>query len=273
MLILLYGLIGIAVGSFLNVVIDRVPERASLVKPPSHCPYCGRTLKTGELIPIVSYLLLRGRCRTCGASIPVRVPIVEAAGGLLFAFLCWRFGLSLRLLLYTVFSSILLVIMVIDLEHKLVLNRIVLPAILLAVLTVPLQRLMAPPLDSHYAVLWALLGGKASGLNATQIAMISQLVGGVIAFGIFFIIWLLAPQGMGAGDVKLAAFAGLVTAFPGALAAVFGSFVLGGVVAIVLLVGGAARRKTLIPFAPFLVITTFLVMVYGDQLLYWYLGR
>jgi len=101
--------------------------------------------------------------------------------------------------------------------------------------------------------------------------MLGHLAGGIAAFAVFLFIWLLAPGGMGTGDVKLSAFIGLILAIPNALVATFGSFVLGGVVAIVLVITGLAKRKTLIPFAPFLTTTTFAILIYGDPLLHWYL--
>ncbi|MBC7236678.1 MAG: prepilin peptidase [Chloroflexi bacterium] len=267
----LYGLIGCAVGSFLNVVIDRVPEAESLLSPPSECPWCGRRLSPAELIPVVSFLVLRGRCRTCGAAIPLRLLLVELASGALFGFLWWRYGPGISLVWITVYSCVLLVLLVIDLEQRIVPNIIVLPATALALVLVPLRGLALPPVYSHYAFL-QLFVGPALALNPGALAVLSQLLGGALAFGIFFLIWLVAPAGMGAGDVKLAALAGLLTAFPGAIAAVFGSFLLGGAVSAVLLLSGAAGRKTAIPFAPFLVITTFVVMVNGDVLLRWYIA-
>ena len=267
---ILYGLIGLAVGSFLNVVIDRAPEKRSLLGPPSHCPWCGRRLTASELVPVYSYLVLRGHCHSCGASIPRRTLWVELATGLLFAFLWQVYGPTVQLALGTVYSCILLVIMVVDLEHKLVLNVISLPAIALALLVSPIRAWVLTPPFSHYGFMGLFLGGGGGMPTFAQISMFSQLLGGVTAFAIFFLIWFITPRGMGAGDVKLAAFAGLVTAFPGALVAVFGSFILGGVVSAALLLSGKGGRKTAIPFAPFLVITTFLVMIYGDALVKWY---
>lgn len=269
MLALVYGVFGLVVGSFLNVVIDRAPARESLLAPPSSCPFCGRRLVPQELIPVWSYLTLKGRCRTCGARIPIRVLLVEIVTGLLFAFLWHVIGPSLQLGLYTVHACILLVIMVIDLEHKLVLNVIVLPAILFALVAIPLQYLVRPTPISHYAMPYLLLGEPQT-LSASQLSMIGHLAGGVSAFGVFLVIWLLAPAGMGAGDVKLAAYIGLILAIPNALVATFGSFVLGGVVAVGLIVSGLAKRKSLIPFAPFLVVASFVELIYGDQLLHWY---
>jgi leader peptidase (prepilin peptidase)/N-methyltransferase len=271
-MLILYGILGLVVGSFLNTVIDRVPARASFWTPPSHCPRCERKLSPAELVPVVSYIALRGRCRTCGVRIPARTLWVEIATGALFAFLWWSFGPSLRLLLNTVYFSILLAILVIDLEHKLVPNVIVLPATLLALVATPLQLIITPPIYANYGFL-ALFSRGNNALPLPTLSMISQLIGGVVAFGIFFLVWIISPKGMGAGDVKLAGFVGLITGFPGALAAVFGSFIMGGVVALVLLATGKATRKTAIPFAPFMVIAAFLVMLYGDPLLHWYLGQ
>jgi leader peptidase (prepilin peptidase)/N-methyltransferase len=273
MFLILYALVGAAIGSFLNVVIDRVPLHQSLLRPASHCPSCGRALVALDMVPVLSYVGLRGRCRTCDASIPLRVVVVEASTAALFGVLWWLYGPTLELAVYTVFACILLVIMVIDLETKLVPNVIILPATVLALLLVPLRALIMEPPFGHYAILLPVLYHRGIvHLSMGQISIMSQLLGGVTAFLIFFIIWFVAPQGMGAGDVKLAFFIGLVTAFPGNLIAVFGSFILGGVIGAALLISGAAGRKTTIPFAPFMVVTTFVVMLFGDPILHAYLG-
>ena len=273
-MIILYGVFGCAVGSFLNVVIDRVPAKRSLLTPASHCPTCGRRLPALELVPVLSYLLLRGRCRTCDARIPMRTLWVELSTGLLFAFLWWHHGPTWQLVLSTVYGCILLVLLVTDLEHKLIPNVIILPATGLALLAIPLQPWIAPSRYYHYALARLMMSAEGgAALSNAQMSMLSQLLGGLIAFAVFLLIWLTAPGGMGAGDLKLAALAGLITAFPGAIAAVLGSFVLGGAVGVVLLLGGVAKRKTAVPFAPFLAVSTFLVMVYGDSLLHLYLGN
>lgn len=279
-MVILAALIGAVVGSFLNVVIDRVPRRQSLLRPGSHCPSCGRALGARDLVPLLSYIALGGKCRTCHASIPRRVPAVEAATAALFALL-WGAGAAesgngmpaspkdaLWLAVATVYSCVMVILFVIDLEHRRVPNLIVLPAIALALTMAPALAWLAPRYAHH-----GLLEMVAPSLSVAASSLVGQIAGGVTAFAIFWGIWRVAPQGMGAGDVKLAGFAGLIAGFPCALAAVFGSFVLGGVVGAGLLLTGRAGRKTAIPFAPFLIVTTFVVMVCGDALLAWYLGR
>jgi len=242
-MVLLYALLGLIVSSFLNVCIDRLPERESIVSPPSHCPACGRRLAPFDLIPVLSYLLLRGRCRYCGAPIPRRVLLVEATTGLLFVLLWYRYGLSLRLLLATLYTCFFIVIFVIDLEHQLVLNRVIYPAIVVALLAVPIT-------PNHDAV--KLLGGGAIGL------------------GLLFLIAFIYPAGMGMGDVKLATFIGLVVGFPAVFAALLISFVAGGLVGGGLLLTGLKGRKDPIPFAPFLVAGGMAAMLYGEQIIDWY---
>jgi leader peptidase (prepilin peptidase)/N-methyltransferase len=242
-MILLYAVLGLAVSSFLNVCIDRLPEGASIVSPPSHCPACGRRLTPLDLIPLVSYLLLRGRCRTCGAPIPRRVLLVEAMTGLLFVLLWYRYGFSIRLLLATLYTCFFIVIFVIDLEHRLVLNRVIYPAIVVALLAIPLT----PGHD-----------------------VIELLVGGAIGFGVLFLIAFIYPSGMGMGDVKLATFIGLVVGFPSVFAALLISFVAGGLVGGSLLLTGLKGRKDAIPFAPFLVAGGMVAMLYGQQIIDWY---
>jgi len=272
---LLYGLIGLFVGSFLNTVIDRVPEGQSLLRPPSHCTGCGRRLSVLDMVPVLSYLLMRGRCRTCGARIPQRVLWVEVATGLLFVLLCRTYGLTLRLVVPTVYVCLMVVILVIDLERKLVLNVVVLPSIGIALLAISFgcTFLQCYP---RYGFVWLVRGMgislRSTSLSLSTLNMIGHVLGGVVGFLGLLFIRMLAPGGMGAGDVKLAAFVGLVTGFPGVIAAMLGAFILGGVVAAVLLLVRVANRKTPVPFAPFLVIGTFVVMLYGDQLFRWYVG-
>jgi len=242
-MILLYAVLGLAISSFLNVCIDRLPERASIVSPPSHCPACGRRLTPLDLIPLVSYFLLRGRCRNCGAPIPRRVLLVESMTGLLFVLLWYRYRSSRQWLLATLYACFFIVVFFIDLEHHLVLNRVIYPAIAVALLAIPLT-------PDHDAA--ELLGG------------------GAIGFGLLFLIAFIYPAGMGMGDVKLATFIGLVVGFPSVFAALLISFVAGGLVGGGLLLTGLKGRKDAIPFAPFLVAGGMVAMLYGQQIIDWY---
>ncbi|MGA9349657.1 MAG: prepilin peptidase [Anaerolineae bacterium] len=267
-MVLLYVLLGLAISSFLNVCIDRLPERESIVSPPSHCPACGRRLAPFDLIPLLSYVLLRGRCRYCGAPIPRRVLLVESTTGLLFVLLWYRYGFSLRqdfgepfgsaqdrlsraaqgeplwLLLATLYTCFFIVIFFIDLEHHLVPNRVIYPAIVVALLAIPFDP-----------------GHSAKGL----------LLGGLIGFALLFLIAFVYPAGMGMGDVKLATFVGLVVGFPSVFVALFLSFVAGGLVGGGLLLTGLKGRKDPIPFAPFLVAGGMIAMLYGKEIMDWYL--
>lgn len=243
---LIYGLLGVVIGSFLNVCIDRLPGGQSIVHPPSHCPSCQRSLKAYELIPVLSYLILGGRCRTCGEKIPPRVFLVELGTGLLFALIWMRFGLSIETLLISLYSSLLIVMGVIDLEHQRILNVLVYPAIILGLLTIPLN---------SEGSFWL------------------QLLGGGIGFGVLFLLAAVSPGAMGYGDVKLILFIGLIVGYPEILLVLFSSFVLGGMVAGFLLLTKQVSRKDPIAFGPYLALGGILTLLYGEAILTWWLRR
>ena len=187
MLFIPFTLLGTIIGSFLNVCIDRIPKGGSILSPPSRCDACGHKLVLTDLIPVLSYLVLRGKCRYCHASIPPRNLWIELGTGALFALIWLRYPLSINAILVACYSVFLIAILAIDLEHHKVLNRITYPAIALALIAMPFSP------DQHY---WELL------------------LGGVIGFAILFLIALVYPAGMGMGDVKLAAFIGLAIGYP-----------------------------------------------------------
>lgn len=242
MTVLAYSLLGLAVGSFLNLCIDRLPEGRSIISPSSHCEACGHRLATFDLVPVLSYLWLRGRCRYCAMRIPLRTLAVELGTGLLFALLGRLYDNTLQLALATLYILFLIVILVVDLERRRILNRLVYPGLALGLLT-------APFVPHHY--LLELLGG------------------GLVGFGLLFLIALAYPGGMGLGDVKLAAFIGLVVGFPEILVALFLSFVAGGIAAASLMLGGFKGRRDPIPFGPFLAIGGMVSMLYGETILTW----
>ncbi|MFQ5925559.1 MAG: prepilin peptidase [Dehalococcoidia bacterium] len=243
--IALFALLGLAVGSFLNLCIDRLPLGRSIISPPSHCDACQQRLKAQHLVPLFSYLWLRGRCRYCGAHIPRRLPLVELATALLFAFLSWQYGLSLQLGMALVYGSLFLLIFVIDLEHGLVLNNLVYPGMALAFV---------------FSFFWPELG------------VVRALLGGVIGFGLMLIPYLISRGGMGGGDVKLAGLIGLATGFPLIFLALFLGILSGGIVAIALLISGVKSRKEPIPFGPFLAAAAMVTLIWGPAMYQWYIG-
>ena len=248
-LIVVFVLLGMVVASFLNVCCDRLPAGESLVYPPSHCPACQRRLSAKDLIPIFSYLWLHGRCRYCQASIPRRLLWVEAGTGVLFGFTYWRYGLSIELAIILFYCCLFIVLLVIDLEHGLILNKVVYPAMAVALLI----SIFLPQLE------------VVSGIKQAAI-------GGGIGLGLFLLGVLISRGGMGWGDVKMAALIGLVVGFPLVFVALLMGIILGGLVAGVLLLFKIKKRKETIPFGPFLSLAAMATLLWGSKILSWYLG-
>lgn len=242
----LFGLLGLAVGSFLNVVIDRGPKGQSLLKPGSSCPTCKRALQVWEMVPVVSYLALRGRCRTCGAGIPVRVPLVEAGTGVLFVLLWSWSDTTPALALACGFGAALIMLSVIDIEHHRIPNVIVYPAFALG-----LGATILFPTERWY----------------------SHLAGAAVAFLVLLAIAAALRGSMGMGDVKLAAFIGLVVGFPDVFVALFAAFILGGTAAGALLAAGRVSRKDPLPFGPFLSLGGMTALLVGEAMISWWLAR
>ena len=253
----MYGVLALAlgasVGSFLNVVADRLPAGRSLIKPRSFCENCDRTLSSQDLVPVISYIWLRGRCRHCRTSIPVRLMLVEAATAVLFIATYLRYGMGVEFVVVSAAISLLVVVALIDLEHGLILNRVVFP-------TIGVLLILAP--------FWSELGLPRSFLGSENLAasLFNSLVAGAGAFLFFLVITLAYPQGMGAGDVKFAGLLGLLVGYPGVLVTLWLAVVAGGVVSIGLLVLGRMTRKDSIPFGPFLAIGAIVVLLGGDEI-------
>jgi len=232
----------LAVGSFLNVVVARVPLRRSIVRPPSACMECGQVLAWYDNVPVLSWLVLRGRCRTCGTAISWRYPAVELSTALLVAGCFWKFGLSWGAAAASFFSAVLVVLSAIDLDRRIVPNRIVLPA---AAIMLVAQTVLHPSVE------WLV-----SGLGASLFLLLAALA---------------YPRGMGMGDVKLALLLGFAVGrtvplalFAGMVAALVPS-------AVLFARHGSAARKMAIPFAPFLALGGLLALFAGHPLLHAYL--
>jgi leader peptidase (prepilin peptidase)/N-methyltransferase len=236
-------LFGLALGSFLNVAIYRVPRGLSVVRPSSACPACDASIKPRDNIPVVSFVSLRGRCRSCGAAISLRYPLVEAATAALGVGAVLRFGASDAAAFVGLGGAVLIAIAMIDLEHRRVPNVIVLPATAAAAVWV----LVIAAITGHWRLAASALGSGAAG------------------FVLLFVIALVSG-GMGMGDVKLAAFIGVFTGRFGwevAVLGLFAGFLLGGVVAGGLLVAGRRGRKDALPFAPALAAGAIIAVFWG----------
>jgi leader peptidase (prepilin peptidase) / N-methyltransferase len=236
-------LVGAIIGSFLNVVIVRLPQNESLVAPRSRCRACGTELHWFDNIPVLSFLALRGRCRACGATISWRYPTVEAVTALMFALAAWRSTSPADLLVGWMFLAALIAIAGIDLEHQLIPDRITLPGIVVGFLT-------------------TFLGTRASWLDS--------LLGILGVGGILVAVIVLSGGGMGGGDVKLGAMMGAFLGYKLALLALFLAVILGGFVALALLFTGIRRRKDPIPFGPFLAVAGAVAILWGGTILSWY---
>jgi leader peptidase (prepilin peptidase) / N-methyltransferase len=250
------GVYGLVIGSFLNVVIWRVPRHESLVKPPSHCPACDAKILNRDNIPVVSWLLLRGRCRNCGTGISPRYPFVELLTGVMFAAVGARFAHSWVLPAYLVLTAALIALSAIDLEHYLLPNRIMYPT------------------DAAFIALLAAGSAGDQDLGAFGRA----LVAGAIAFAIFFVIHIVSPRGMGFGDVRLSFLLGVSLGWIGwgeLAGGLFAGFLYGAVVGVVLIAVKVRGRKQRIPFGPFLAAGAMTFILFGVQIVDWYrhLGR
>jgi leader peptidase (prepilin peptidase)/N-methyltransferase len=262
----IFTLFGVSVGSFLNVCIDRLPAGGSLLTPPSRCDGCGRRLAWYENVPVIAYLVLGGRCRTCGVRIPFRVLLVEVLTGILFLVAFLRFGLTPPFGVTVFWSCVFVVIIFIDKEHKLILNKVTYPAAVVAVL------LLAADTVFPQAGLLANLRvfGHADLIPVN--ALVSGLLGGAVFFFFFVIVFLINPRGLGIGDIKLAGLIGLVTGFPLVFVGMFFGIVLGGIVAVVLVLVSGKGRKDIMPYGVFLGIGPVIALLWGAAIMNWYLG-
>lgn len=241
------ALLGLVVGSFLNVVVWRVPRGESVVAPPSHCPSCGHPVRVRDNVPVVSWLLLRGRCRDCGAAISSRYPLVELLTAALFALVAAHFGADPALPAYLYLGALGVALALIDLEVRRLPNALVLPS---------------------YPVVLLLLGAAAA-VERDAGSIARAVAGGAALFGLYFLLALAYPAGMGFGDVKLAGLLGLGLGWLGwdsLVVGAFAGFLLGGLVGAALIAVRQAGRKTAIPFGPFMLLGALLGVVAGPSI-------
>lgn len=246
--------LGSLIGSFLNVCIYRVPRSLSVISPSSRCPSCTTPIKPYDNIPVLSYVLLRGKCRVCKAGISFRYPLVELLNALLYVFVVYRFGFEWHSIIYGIFCSALVVITFIDLDFQIIPDVITLPGTVIGIVAGSL--LMPDPFMRY-----TLLGFKAS--------VIGLLTGG----GLFYAIAVLSKGGMGGGDIKMMAMVGALMGWKSVLLTIFLGSLTGAAFGIFLMITQGKGRKTKIPFGPFLALGTIITLFYGQELFAWYFYR
>jgi leader peptidase (prepilin peptidase)/N-methyltransferase len=238
---------GLVLGSFLNVVVHRLPREMSLLRPRSHCPGCGAPVRWFDNVPVFSYLVLRGRCRGCRAPISPRYPLLELAAGALLAACIARFGVTPAGAEAAVLVLLLLPLAVIDLEHHLLPDALTLPGITCG-----------------------LAFSAAGGLATLRDAAIGTLVGGALPYLVIVVYRLLrGVEGMGLGDVKLLAMVGAFLGWQGALLTLGGGSCIGAVVGLALIATGRAGRDTELPFGVFLSLAAVAALFFGPQAVRW----
>ncbi|SER85555.1 A24 family peptidase [Psychrobacillus sp. OK032] len=242
---ILFFIYGIVFGSFFNVVGLRVPKGESIVKPPSHCTVCDRNLTAVDLVPVFSYLFLKGKCRGCGTKIHWMYPVMEFATGLLFAFSYSQLGFSIELIAGILFISMLVIITVSDIGYMLIPNKILL-FFLVPIIIVRVFSPLTPWWDS--------------------------LLGAIVGFGLLFLIAVLSKGGMGGGDIKLFFVIGIVLGLVPTLLTLFLASIIGTVFGVIALKEAKKGRKTPIPFGPFIAIAAIISYFYGEAIVDWYVN-
>jgi len=236
---------GLVFGSFYNVVGLRVPEGESIVRPPSHCPNCNRRLTVLDLIPVFSYLFLRGECRGCGSKISFIYPMMELITGILFALAFWHFGWSWELAVALLFYSLLVVLTVSDLAYMLIPDKFLLffgiPLVILRIIE---------PLDPWW----------------------DSYLGAAVGFSLLLLIAIVSRGGMGGGDIKLFLVIGIVLGTINSLVVLAIASVIGLIFGLISLRLSKRGRKTPIPFGPSIAIAAVIVHLYGEQLIDWYMN-
>ncbi|MBU0707791.1 prepilin peptidase [Patescibacteria group bacterium] len=241
---LLIFIVGINIGSFLNAIIWRLHTKEGFLRGRSYCPKCKTSIRARDLVPLLSYALLRGRCRDCQKHIDWQYPLVELITGVLFVITYLKFSLSEEFIVYAIYVSFLIVVFVFDLRHYLILDRVMLPAGIVA-----------------------LFGSLILGVGFFNI-----LIGIIIGGGFFFLQYVLSRgKWIGGGDIRLGLVMGLMLGWEKLLAALFVSYLIGSVAGISLVLWKQKKWQSRLPFGVFLTTATFVTLVWGEVLINWYL--
>lgn len=242
---------GTIVGSFLNVCIHRLPQGQSIIIPSSHCPHCKTPIPFYDNIPLVSFILLRGKCRACHAPISLRYPLVELLMGLFSIILLLRYGISPLYLVYLAFFASLTLVSFIDLSHRIIPDIISLPGILIGLVI----SLLHPQISIKASLIGVLVGGGSLYVVASMYHVVTK------------------REGMGGGDVKLLAMIGAFIGWKGVLFTILCSSFIGSVVGVTLMfISQQADSKYAVPFGPFLSLGAIIYVLVGEDLINWYVG-
>lgn len=248
-MVFLIFIFGLLIGSFLNVCIYRIPRDESIVFPPSHCTVCGTQVKAYDLIPVLSYIILRGKCRRCKTSISIRYPIIEIITAIFYIVIYKYFGLTFFLIKYTIMVSFLIIISIIDFDTQDVYAITTYPAIILGIVFSITGKYFFNDDFSNY------------------------LFGLIVAIGIIgFIVLITRGRGMGAGDIEIAAIIGVFLGFKNTLIAIFLAFMIGAIYGIILILKNSKKRKEAIAFGPFLFIGSVIALFYGSKIIELYIN-
>ncbi len=234
---LIYGLF---IGSFLNVCIYRIPSGSSIVKLPSSCGSCGHKLNFIDMIPVVNYVVNKGKCRYCGSHYSAQYPLIELLNGLLYVLVYIKFGLTLNSILYCIIISLLITISIIDLRHKIIPDGLNITGLIIGII---------------YAII--------------NKGIINSFIGALIGLGLFLLIAFIT-NAMGGGDIKLMAVLGFIFGIKGVLFITLFSFVLGAVISVILIILKIKSRKDEIPFGPFISLSALIYIFSGNEIINWY---
>jgi len=271
------GVLGALIGSFLNVVIHRLPHEESIVFPNSRCPSCGAVIAFYDNVPVLSYLLLRGRCRSCESSISIRYPAVELLTALLFVAVTWLDGLTVVLAFDLIFVSALVALIFIDAEHMILPNAITYPGIVFALVA----RLAIPFLlgTPHFDDLPVLMNGMLSDMPIWAASFIGALIGALIGGGSLWLMgwtWerLRGVEAMGLGDVKMMFMVGAYLGWRLTILTIFCGVLSGSIIGMALMARqGKKDMQMLLPFGVFLGIGSIMALLIGHQIVEWYAGQ
>ncbi len=240
---------GLVIGSFLNVLIYRVPRKIEIGLSRSFCPSCKKAIKFYDNIPLLSYLILRGKCRQCRQPISFRYPLVELINGLIYLFYFWLYGVSGQFLIYSFVTSVLLVIFFVDIDFQIIPDVLTIPGIIV---------------------------GLGTSFLPGGIGIISSAVGLLVGGGALYLVatlgdWLFKKESMGGGDIKMAAMLGAFLGWQKVIIVFMGGAVIGLVIAAIMMIFSKKLRSTrMIPFGPFLAVAAVIAIIYGDQIISYY---